>query len=64
MFWSRMQQKSDQEFQPWRELEISRTLNRILGSILKLERLLIENGLSFPVGGSLLLIGRRPLSSS
>jgi hypothetical protein len=64
MVLSRMQQKRDQEFQPWRELEISPALNKILGSILKLERLLIEKGLSFPVGGSLLLIGRRPLSSS
>lgn len=64
MVWSRMQQKRDQEFQPGRELEISPTLNKILESILKLERLLIEKGLSFPVGGSLLLIGRRPLSSS
>jgi SAM-dependent methyltransferase len=64
MVWSRMQQKRDQEFQPWRELEISSALNKILESILKLERLLIEKGLSFPVGGSLLLIGRRPLSSS
>ena len=60
MVWSRMQQKRDQEFQPWRELEISSALNKILESILKLERLLIEKGLSFPVGGSLLLIGRRP----
>lgn len=64
MFWSRMQHKRDQEFQPWRELEISPTLNRILGSILELERSLIEKGLSFPVGGSLLLVGRRPVSSS
>ena len=64
MVWSRMQQKRDQDFQPWRELEISPTLNRILESILKLERLLIEKGLSFPVGGSLLLIGRRALSPS
>ena len=64
MFWSRVHQKRDQEFQPWRELEISPTLNRILGSILQLERSLIEKGLSFRVGGSLLLIGRRPLSSS
>ena len=64
MVWSRMQQKRDQEFQPWRELEINPTLNKILESILKLERLLIEKGLSFPVGGSLLLIGRRPLSAS
>jgi hypothetical protein len=59
-----MQQKRDQDFQPWRELEISSALNKILESILKLERLLIEKGLSFPVGGSLLLIGRRPLSLS
>lgn len=64
MVWSRMQQKRDQDFQPWRELEISSALNKILESILKLERLLIEKGLSFPVGGSLLLIGRRPLRSS
>ncbi len=64
MVWSRMQQKRDQDFQPWRELEISSTLNKILESILKLERSLIEKGVSFPVGGSLLLIGRRPLSPS
>jgi len=64
MVWSRMQQKRDQEFQPWREFEISPRLNDVLGSILNLERLLIEKGLSFPVGGSLLLIGRRPISSS
>ena len=61
MVWSRMkQQKRDREFQPWREFEISPSLNKILESILKLERLLIEKGLSFPVGGSLLLIGRKP----
>lgn len=64
MVLSRMQQKRDQEFQPWRELEISSALNKILENILKLERLLIEKGLSFPVGGSLLLIGRRSLNSS
>jgi len=64
MVWSRMQQKRDQDFQPWRELEISSALNKILESILKLERSLIEKGVSFPVGGSLLLIGRRPLSPS
>jgi SAM-dependent methyltransferase len=63
MVWSRMQQKRDQEFQPWRELEISPRLNKILERVLKFERLLIEKGLSFPVGGSLLLIGRRPLIS-
>jgi SAM-dependent methyltransferase len=64
MFWSRMQQKRDRDLQRWRELEISPPLNKTLESILKLERLLIEKGVSFPVGGSLLLIGRRPLSPS
>ena len=64
MVWSRMRQKRDQNLQRWRELEISPPLNKILESILKLERLLIEKGVSFPVGGSLLLIGRRPLSPS
>ena len=64
MILSRMQQKRDHDFQPWRELEISPALNKTLESILKLERLLIEKGVSFPAGGSLLLIGRKPLSSS
>jgi len=64
MFWSRMQRKRNQDLQPSDELEISPALNKTLESILKLERLLIEKGVSFPVGGSLLLIGRRPLSSS
>jgi hypothetical protein len=64
MVWSRMQQKRDLDLQRWRELEISPPLNKTLESILKLERLLIEKGVSFPVGGSLLLIGRRPLSPS
>jgi SAM-dependent methyltransferase len=61
MVWSRMRQKRDRDLQRWRELEISPPLNKTLESILKLERLLIEKGVSFPVGGSLLLIGRRPL---
>jgi SAM-dependent methyltransferase len=64
MVWSRMQQKRNQDFQSWRELEIRPALNKTLESILTLERLLIEKGVSFPVGGSLLLIGRRPLSPS
>jgi SAM-dependent methyltransferase len=64
MVWSRMRQKRNQDLQGWRELEISPSLNKILESILKVERLLIEKGVSFPVGGSLLLIGRRPLRPS
>jgi SAM-dependent methyltransferase len=64
MICSRMQRNRDQDPNPWREFEISRALNKTLESILKFEQLLIEKGVSFPVGGSLLLIGRRPLSPS
>jgi len=64
MILSRMQQKRHDDLQPWRELEISPTLNKTLESVLTIERQLITNGVSFPAGGSLLLIGRRPFSKS
>ena len=62
MIWSRMQQKRNGHLQPWRELEISPALNKALERILTIERSMITKGVSFPVGGSLLLIGRKPLS--
>lgn len=64
MIWSRLQQKGDRDFQPWREFEISPRANQILYRILKLERVLIERGVSFRAGGSLLLIGRKPAAAS
>jgi SAM-dependent methyltransferase len=64
MIWSRLQRTREQDFQPWRELEISPALNQTLESILKLERILIRKGISFPAGGSLLLVGRKALRSS
>lgn len=64
MIWSRMQRKRDQDVQLWREFEISPALNKTLESILTLERMAITKGISFPAGGSLLLIGRKPLRSS
>jgi SAM-dependent methyltransferase len=64
MIWSRMLRKGDQDLQPWREFEISPALNKSLESILKLERMVITKGVSFPAGGSLLLIGRKPLRLS
>jgi SAM-dependent methyltransferase len=64
MMWSRMQRTRDRDFQPWRELEISRSLNKTLESILSFERMVIGKGVSFPAGGSLLLIGRKPLGPS
>jgi len=60
MICSRMQRKRDQNANPWREFEISSALNRTLESILSFERIMIRKGVSFPAGGSLLLIGRKP----
>jgi SAM-dependent methyltransferase len=64
MIWSRMLRKRDQDLQLWREFEISPALNKTLESILKLERMVIRKGVSFSAGGSLLLIGRKPLRPS
>jgi SAM-dependent methyltransferase len=60
MIWSRRRQKQDRDFQPWREFEIAPALNRTLEGILKFERMIIRAGASFPAGGSLLLVGRKP----
>jgi SAM-dependent methyltransferase len=62
MIWSRVRRKSNQYFQPWREFEIGSALNKTLESILKFERIIITTGASFPAGGSLLLVGRKPSS--
>ena len=64
MILSRMQQKRHDDVQPWRELEISTTLNKTLESVLTIERSMITQGVSFPAGGSLLLIGRKPSGKS
>jgi len=64
MIWSRLQRKRNHDFQPWREFEIGPTLNKTLESILKFERMVIKTGASFPAGGSLLLVGRKPSSTS
>ena len=64
MILSRMRRKRDQELNPWREFEINPALNRTLESILSFERIMIKTGASFPAGGSLLLVGRKPLSPS
>jgi SAM-dependent methyltransferase len=62
MIWSRMRRKRDHDLQPSREFEIGSTLNKALESVLSVERMAIRRGISFPAGGSLLLVGRKPLS--
>jgi len=59
MLCSRMKQDNSPDFQLWKEFEISRSLNTVLGKILAVERSMIKTGLSFPVGGSLLLVAKR-----
>lgn len=45
---------------PLAELRIPRWLNHIFEGIMNVERKLLYLGLRFPVGGSLLLVGRKP----
>jgi len=44
---------------PADELLISRPVNFVLNGVMNVERLLLRNGIDFPFGGSLLLVGRR-----
>lgn len=43
-------------------LKVGRLTNAVLGAVMQIERRLISLGLSFPFGGSLLLVARRPES--
>jgi SAM-dependent methyltransferase len=46
-------------FKPLAEMDVGKTLNRLLEGMLDIERVAIEGGVSFPAGGSLLLVARR-----
>ena len=50
---------SDEVSDPLAELKIGGLTNSILGGVLFLERLLIRTGISFPAGGSLLLVAHK-----
>ena len=39
--------------------KIGRLANSLLGPVMKVERWLIARGISFPLGGSLLLVARK-----
>ena len=53
------QRLSRQEFDPTAEFNINSSVNTALEKMLDAERKLIQAGVSFPAGGSLLLVGRR-----
>jgi SAM-dependent methyltransferase len=63
MICSRMRRNSSRDFELWKEFEISHRLNAVLERILAAERAMIEKGTSFPAGGSLLLIAKRPATA-
>lgn len=61
MFASRLAQRTpDQNYDPLSELRIAPWLNWTLEQALDLERWLIRAGINLPVGGSLLVVARRP----
>jgi SAM-dependent methyltransferase len=51
-------------YDPWREFRVSRATNACLRKVLDIERLLIRCGVSLPVGGSLLVVARRPANNA
>jgi SAM-dependent methyltransferase len=59
MLISRLKPAPRQEFDPRAEFELSGPVNFLLERLMDLERALITIGLSFPAGGSLLLVARR-----
>ena len=62
MFMSRLSKRKPAEnYDATQELRISGIANKILEAILNLERLIIRAGISFPAGGSRLMIARKPL---
>jgi SAM-dependent methyltransferase len=64
MVFSRLKRSRSSTFDLWEEFRISRPLNGVFELILALERGLIKAGISFPAGGSLLLVGIKPAPAS
>jgi SAM-dependent methyltransferase len=47
------------DYDPFRELSLSMRTNRILGSVMGVERRVIQRGISLPAGSSLVVVARR-----
>ncbi len=54
-----MKQRNDRHYDVMAELRINKTMNTLLEKMLAVERLVIQSGINFPFGGSLLLIARK-----
>ena len=59
MIFSRYINKKKESFDPLDELRINKVLNWFFEKILKFEVLLITKGISFPVGGSRIIIAEK-----
>jgi SAM-dependent methyltransferase len=59
MLLSRLRRRRAEALDPLAELRLPPLLNSCLRTSLDFERLLIRHGMSWPAGGSLLLVGRR-----
>lgn len=60
MMLSRFKQVSKINYDPMSEFRISSFMNTVLEMILNAERSLIQTGLSFPMGGSLMIVAKKP----
>jgi SAM-dependent methyltransferase len=60
LFAARMGKRRVSDFDPVAELHISRMVNSALAAICGVETALIRQGMSWPVGGSLMAIAERP----
>lgn len=61
MLASRHLHRDLETYDPLAEMRISSSVNRVLGVVMALERLAIRAGFSLPVGGSRLVVARRPV---
>lgn len=59
MVLSRWKMKSEKKLDPMRELSLPEFLNRLLSWIMAGERVLIQSGIRFPAGSSLLCVGKK-----
>jgi trans-aconitate methyltransferase len=63
MVLSRMKNKKNKNFSVADEMHISSWLNKLLFAVLTIERLFIEYGITFPFGGSLLLVAKKSIKA-
>lgn len=59
MLYSRLKAATEKNFDPLQIWALPKSVNRILGWVMRFERVLIASGIRFPFGGSLLCVGKK-----